>query len=220
MHYESRPVNSPVNGQQAPNRQPPTVGHEVVTLTEKVFLPVKEFPQYNFVGKLLGPKGSTLKALQAAAKTKMSILGRGSTRDKAKEEELSKSDEPEHQHLKDPLHVLITVSCKKIDAHRRVAAALRELNKFMDPSNEEMQQEQGMGGQNFNRDTALQPSPIVRVGIPPRGAIILNEQSQMGRSQGPPPAESFSYPQKAFRAGDKRSGGPTQINYTNKRFSQ
>lgn len=40
--------------------------------------------QFNFVGKLLGPKGNSLKRLQEETMTKMAILGRGSMRDKAK----------------------------------------------------------------------------------------------------------------------------------------
>ena len=36
--------------------------------------------QFNFVGKLLGPRGSSLKQLQASSMTKMAILGRGSMR--------------------------------------------------------------------------------------------------------------------------------------------
>ena len=40
--------------------------------------------QFNFVGKLLGPKGNSLKRLQEETLTRMAILGRGSMRDKAK----------------------------------------------------------------------------------------------------------------------------------------
>ena len=40
--------------------------------------------QFNFVGKLLGPRGNTLKRLQAQTGTKMSVLGKGSMRDKEK----------------------------------------------------------------------------------------------------------------------------------------
>jgi hypothetical protein len=40
--------------------------------------------QFNFVGKLLGPKGNSLKRLQEETMTKMAILGRGSMRDKHK----------------------------------------------------------------------------------------------------------------------------------------
>ena len=43
------------------------------------------FPsQFNFVGKLLGPRGNTFKRLQANTGTKMSILGKGSMREKEK----------------------------------------------------------------------------------------------------------------------------------------
>lgn len=42
------------------------------------------FLQFNFVGKLLGPKGNSLKRLQEDTITKMAILGRGSMRDRNK----------------------------------------------------------------------------------------------------------------------------------------
>ena len=38
--------------------------------------------QFNFVGKLLGPRGSSLKQLQEDTMTKMAVLGRGSMRNK------------------------------------------------------------------------------------------------------------------------------------------
>ena len=34
---------------------------DIVELEEKTFLPIKEFPNCNFVGRILGPKGKTLK---------------------------------------------------------------------------------------------------------------------------------------------------------------
>ena len=40
--------------------------------------------QVNFVGKLLGPGGNSLKRLQQETQTKMAIQGRGSMRDKSK----------------------------------------------------------------------------------------------------------------------------------------
>ena len=38
--------------------------------------------QFNFVGKLLGPRGNSLKKLQDDTMTKMAVLGRGSMRNK------------------------------------------------------------------------------------------------------------------------------------------
>lgn len=41
-------------------------------------------PQFNFVGKLLGPKGNSLKRLQEETMCKMAVLGKGSMRDRKK----------------------------------------------------------------------------------------------------------------------------------------
>ena len=46
--------------------------------------------QFNFVGKLLGPKGNSMKRLQEETMTKMAVLGRGSMRDKQKVRRLLK----------------------------------------------------------------------------------------------------------------------------------
>jgi len=78
----------------------PIIVEEVVSLEEKVFFPIDKFPGYNFMGRLLGPKGSNLKELVQSTKTRISILGKGSSKDRSKEEELSKSEE--HAHLKEP----------------------------------------------------------------------------------------------------------------------
>ena len=55
--------------------------------------------QFNFVGKLLGPKGNSLKRIQEDTLTKMAVLGRGSMRDKDKEEDLRASGDPKYGHL-------------------------------------------------------------------------------------------------------------------------
>ncbi|XP_072324360.1 KH domain-containing, RNA-binding, signal transduction-associated protein 3-like isoform X7 [Scyliorhinus torazame] len=61
------------------------VSNKNMKLAQKVLIPVKQFPKFNFVGKLLGPRGNSLKRLQEETLTKMSILGKGSMRDKAKD---------------------------------------------------------------------------------------------------------------------------------------
>merc|ERR1711928_334695 len=89
---------------------------DVIVLKEKVFIPVDQHPGYNFVGSIIGPSGSILKELTKATKSKIAILGKGSMKDKAKEEELLTSDEKEHAHLKEPLHVLIDIKAPRADA--------------------------------------------------------------------------------------------------------
>uniref|UniRef100_A0A2K6FK80 KH domain-containing, RNA-binding, signal transduction-associated protein 2 n=1 Tax=Propithecus coquereli TaxID=379532 RepID=A0A2K6FK80_PROCO len=99
--------------------------------------------EFNFVGKLLGPRGNSLKRLQEETGAKMSILGKGSMRDKAKEEELRKSGEAKYAHLSDELHVLIEVFAPPGEAYSRMSHALEEIKKFLVPDyNDEIRQEQ------------------------------------------------------------------------------
>ncbi|XP_028399409.1 KH domain-containing, RNA-binding, signal transduction-associated protein 2-like [Dendronephthya gigantea] len=114
-----------------------------IKLSEKVMIPIKKYPKFNFVGRLLGPKGHTFKRLQNLTGCKMSILGRGSMRDREKEQELLESDDAKHGHLKEDLHVLIEVEAPKAEAHGRLAAGIAEVQKFLIPDpNDPIRQEQ------------------------------------------------------------------------------
>lgn len=73
----------------------------------------------------------TLKRIQAETQTKMSILGRGSIRDKTKEEELRYSNDPAYEHLSDDLHV--RVDAQPPYAHVKLAAGVAEIKKMMIP---------------------------------------------------------------------------------------
>uniref|UniRef100_A0A182IPN9 K Homology domain-containing protein n=1 Tax=Anopheles atroparvus TaxID=41427 RepID=A0A182IPN9_ANOAO len=109
----------------------------------KVLVPVKEHPKFNFVGKLLGPKGNSLKRLQEETMCKMAILGRGSMKDRKKEEELRLAMDPKYAHLNDDLHVEINALGPPAEAHARIAYALAEVRKFLIPdSNDFIRQEQ------------------------------------------------------------------------------
>ncbi|KAK2824192.1 hypothetical protein Q5P01_021367 [Channa striata] len=73
----------------------------------------------------------------------MSILGKGSMRDKGKEEELRKSGEAKYAHLSNDLHVLIEVFAPPGEAYSRMSHALEEIKKFLVPDyNDEIRQEQ------------------------------------------------------------------------------
>lgn len=73
----------------------------------------------------------TLKRIQAETQTKMSILGRGSMKDKGKEEQLRSSNDPGYEHLKDDLHVLIEANPPF--SHVKLAAGVAEVRKMMIP---------------------------------------------------------------------------------------
>ncbi|XP_036120167.1 KH domain-containing, RNA-binding, signal transduction-associated protein 3 [Molossus molossus] len=132
-------------------------------LGQKVLIPVKQFPKFNFVGKLLGPRGNSLKRLQEETLTKMSILGKGSMRDKAKEEELRKSGEAKYFHLNDDLHVLIEVFAPPAEAYARMGHALEEIKKFLIPDyNDEIRQAQLQELTYLNGGSENADAPVVR----------------------------------------------------------
>ena len=72
-----------------------------------------------------------MKRIQAETQTKMSILGRGSMRDKAKEEELRNGDDATYEHLKDSLHILVEAAAPFSDA--KLAAGVAEVRKMLIP---------------------------------------------------------------------------------------
>ncbi|EKX52276.1 hypothetical protein GUITHDRAFT_39525, partial [Guillardia theta CCMP2712] len=43
-------------------------------------IPVESFPGFNFIGRILGPRGATLKNLEAESGCRLYIRGRGSLR--------------------------------------------------------------------------------------------------------------------------------------------
>ncbi|RZF33329.1 hypothetical protein LSTR_LSTR007674 [Laodelphax striatellus] len=144
-----------------------------IKVTVKVLVPVKEHPKFNFVGKLLGPKGNSLKRLQEETMTKMAILGRGSMRDKAKEEEMRQALEPKYAHLCDDLHIEICALAPPAEAHARIAYALAEIRKYLVPdSNDEIRQEQ-MREIQAEKPPRRPPVPPLQRGPPPPRAALL-----------------------------------------------
>ncbi|NXU98373.1 KHDR1 protein, partial [Cettia cetti] len=107
--------------------------HKNMKLKERVLIPVKQYPKFNFVGKILGPQGNTIKRLQEETGAKISVLGKGSMRDKAKEEELRKGGDPKYAHLNMDLHVFIEVFGPPCEAYALMAHAMEEVKKFLVP---------------------------------------------------------------------------------------
>ena len=47
----------------------------------KIFVPVREYPHYNFIGLIIGPRGNTQKRMQQESGAKIALRGRGSVKD-------------------------------------------------------------------------------------------------------------------------------------------
>ncbi|KAK6730903.1 hypothetical protein RB195_007399 [Necator americanus] len=107
---------------------------DIQITTEKVFVPAKEHPDYNFVGRILGPRGMTAKQLEQETGCKIMVRGRGSMRDK-KKEELNRG-KPNWEHLSEDLHVLIQCEDTPNRARVKLARAVEEVKKLLVPAPE------------------------------------------------------------------------------------
>jgi protein quaking len=103
----------------------------IVSLSEKLIVPAKEYPEFNFVGRLLGPRGMTAKQLEMDTGCKILIRGQGSMRDKQKEEQMK--GKAKWEHLNEDLHVLVTVEDSKNRAIIKLKRAVEEVKKLLLP---------------------------------------------------------------------------------------
>ncbi|KAK6048916.1 hypothetical protein COOONC_13579, partial [Cooperia oncophora] len=81
------------------------------TLNEKVFIPRShgrriKGSKCNFIGRIIGPAGMSVKQLESDTGCHILIRGRGSVKDPRKEQRLR--GQPGWDHLEEPLHVLVT----------------------------------------------------------------------------------------------------------------
>ncbi|CAH8864359.1 unnamed protein product [Trichobilharzia szidati] len=103
-----------------------------VSLQAKVYMPTGTSNNYNFVGRILGPDGSTAKCLQQFLGVRIMIRGRGSMRDQTKEE--ANVGRPNWEHLNDNLHVLISVEDYENRAKARIEKASEYISLFLEES--------------------------------------------------------------------------------------
>ncbi|XP_006012534.1 protein quaking-A isoform X2 [Latimeria chalumnae] len=127
--------NDSINGltEKHPLELPEPAG-PLVHLQEKLFVPVKEYPDYNFVGRILGPRGLTAKQLEAETGCKIMVRGKSSMRDKKKEEQ--NRGKPNWEHLNEELHVLITVEDTQSRAEIKMKRAIEEVKRLLVPAAE------------------------------------------------------------------------------------
>ena len=107
-----------------PNFRPPVEYHQQKRSqrpSEKVYIPVKEFPEINFFGLLVGPRGNSLKKMERDSGAKISIRGKGSVKEgKARPEQYAEDAEED-------LHCLVTA-----DSPEKVAACVKMINKVIE----------------------------------------------------------------------------------------
>lgn len=100
-------------------------------VTEKVYIPVKDFPGVNFIGQILGPRGRSLTDMNDQSGANIAIRGKGSVKE-------GRAGQP-HGHRsayttvtitddqQEPLHCLI-----RADTQEKVNHAKRLVNEFIE----------------------------------------------------------------------------------------
>ncbi|KAB5561840.1 hypothetical protein DKX38_006797 [Salix brachista] len=94
-------------------------------------IPVDTYPNFNFVGRLLGPRGNSLKRVEATTGCRVYIRGKGSIKDPDKEEKLR--GRPGYEHLNDPLHILIEADLPANIVDLRLRQAQEIIEELLKP---------------------------------------------------------------------------------------
>lgn len=130
--------------------------------TSKVLICFDLFLQFNFVGRVIGPRGMTLREVESSTGCKLLVRGKGSMKDKklvsfvtcTKESQVSvkivnsrmtcdksslymqeeeKRGQPNYEHLEEDLHVLISVEDTEERAKLRLAKAVEKAKDLLQP---------------------------------------------------------------------------------------
>ncbi|GLT85759.1 hypothetical protein SLE2022_039370 [Rubroshorea leprosula] len=110
----------------------------IVKRVVRLDVPVDKYPNYNFVGRILGPRGNSLKRVEAMTECRVYIRGKGSVKDSVKEEKLK--DKPGYEHLNEPLHVLVEAEFPEDIINARLDQAVAILENLLKPVDESLDQ--------------------------------------------------------------------------------
>ncbi|CAJ0763371.1 23480_t:CDS:2, partial [Entrophospora sp. SA101] len=107
-----------------PDFKPPADYKRPTKMQDKVYIPAREFPEINFIGLLIGPRGNTLKKMESESGAKISIRGKGSVK-----EGKSRTDSAANANQEEDLHCLVTA-----DSEDKVEKAVEMVNKIIENS--------------------------------------------------------------------------------------
>ncbi|RKO95020.1 hypothetical protein CAUPRSCDRAFT_1871, partial [Caulochytrium protostelioides] len=97
--------------QVIPDFRPPADYRRPTKIVDKVYIPIRERPDINFKGQLMGPRGRTQQKVEADTGAKISLRGRGSVKDGTGRTGPGNEEED--------LHCLITADSEEKVAHAK-----------------------------------------------------------------------------------------------------
>lgn len=103
-----------------PGARDKRIGSGSYKYQEKVWIPQREYPDINFIGLLIGPRGNTLKKMESETGTKISIRGKGSLKE-------GKNDPASLAAADEELHALVMG-----DTMDKIEKCVRIINKIIE----------------------------------------------------------------------------------------
>ncbi|KAL9652029.1 hypothetical protein ABK040_000370 [Willaertia magna] len=120
------------------------IGMTKLLFSKKIYIPVNEYPQYNFIGLIIGPKGSTQKKLEKVSGAKIAVRGKGSVKPgKVTSTNTSLNNtlmSLTNSSMEEDLHVLITAEDE--DSVEKAAEMVKRLLIPVEEGNNELKKEQ------------------------------------------------------------------------------
>ncbi|XP_057966516.1 splicing factor-like protein 1 [Malania oleifera] len=106
----------------------PPADYRPPKLQKKLYIPMKEYPGYNFIGLIIGPRGNTQKRMERETGAKIVIRGKGSVKEgRLQQKRDLKPDLSENEDL----HVLV-----EADTQEALDAAAGMVEKLLQPVDE------------------------------------------------------------------------------------
>ncbi|KAK4720118.1 hypothetical protein R3W88_018456 [Solanum pinnatisectum] len=167
------PQGRPIDWQASPGSPSSFVVKRVLRLD----IPVDRYPNFNFVGRLLGPRGNSLKRVEASTGCRVFIRGKGSIKDAEKEESLRGL--PGYEHLNEPLHVLLEAELPINIVDVRMKQASQIIEELLRP----VEESQDLYKRQQLRELALLNNNFREESPQPRGSLSPFSSSGMKRAK-------------------------------------
>ncbi|KAL3524146.1 hypothetical protein ACH5RR_016980 [Cinchona calisaya] len=106
----------------------PPADYRPPKLQKKLYIPMKEYPGYNFIGLIIGPRGNTQKRMERETGAKIVIRGKGSVKEGRLQQKRDLKPDPAEN---EDLHVLV-----EAETQESLEAAAAMVEKLLQPVDE------------------------------------------------------------------------------------
>ncbi|KAI9881128.1 MAG: hypothetical protein M1830_008286 [Pleopsidium flavum] len=178
-----------------PNYHPPSDYRRPTKTQEKVYVPVNDYPEINFIGLLIGPRGNTLKKMETESLAKIAIRGKGSVK-----EGKGRSDAAHTSNQEEDLHCLIMA-----DTEEKVNKAKKLIHNVIETVS------QCLGGDHCTVRTNVEQAASIPEG---QNELKRNQLRELAALNGTLRDDENQACQNCGQIGHRKYDCPEQRNFT------